>query len=498
MGPDPGRIGGTPKRSQGVRRRIQDSGGPSGKGTKGYAQIPRVTLPEDSFERLGPFLAECYERHGPVFRSPPHNPRDPAFGGREIVYLVGPEANRLVLVEKRLALSHALGWGRLFGLRRLFGDGLLTMDGDEHAHHRQIMNPAFSSRWVAGHYLPIIRAVLDERVTSWAARGEIELHEEARKIAFDVAAEALLGLRRGAEVDCLRGLYARLFALNEREEKGRVRAVIAASSRNPRVVSKAIWLKARIDRLLLPRIRERRRNPGEEPEDVLGMLALARGRDGRPLPDKQLLAHAQILLVAGHETSASLAAWLLYLLSAHRDYEGRVLAEQREVLGSEGEDEGKAGAGREPAAGDLARMAVLDRALLEAERLYPPTPQGPRGALEDFEFAGYRVPAGSWVFYHIAACHHAPSIWRDPEAFDPDRFAPPREEHKRRPYSLVTFGGGARICLGINLAKMELKALASHVLRRHRLEILPGQNIVQFSRGTARPLEGIRARVSPR
>jgi cytochrome P450 len=142
-------------------------------------------------------------------------------------------------------------------------------------------------------------------------------------------------------------------------------------------------------------------------------------------------------------------------------------------------------------------MKLLENALSEAERLYPPVANGPRGVLEEFEFNGYRVPAGTQVLYSIAASHLLPSIFADPEQFDPDRFAPPREEHKT-PYALVGFGGGPRICIGINFAQVEIKALLSHLLRNYRLELAPGQAIVPVYRPTSMPLNGIRMRVAAR
>ena len=63
------------------------------------------------------------------------------------------------------------------------------------------------------------------------------------------------------------------------------------------------------------------------------------------------------------------------------------------------------------------------------------------------------------------------SRFANPETFDPDRFAPPREEGKV-PYALVTFGGGPRICIGINFAQVEVKAMAAHILPR--FDLAPG------------------------
>jgi cytochrome P450 len=79
----------------------------------------------------------------------------------------------------------------------------------------------------------------------------------------------------------------------------------------------------------------------------------------------------------------------------------------------------------------------------------------------------------------VAAGHRLPNVFADPERFDVDRFLPPREEDKRHPYALVTFGGGPRICLGINVAQVEVTALAAHVRRHYRLSLIPGRVIRQ-------------------
>ncbi len=132
---------------------------------------------------------------------------------------------------------------------------------------------------------------------------------------------------------------------------------------------------------------------------------------------------------------------MLYLLASHPEYLARVRAEEDELLIP----------GEPPTLDALRRMKTLDNALSEAERMYPPVPNGPRGVLEDVEIGGYTIPAGAPVFYSIAASHLLPEVWKTPEAFDPDRFSPPREEHKKTPYALVGFGGGPRICIGIQL-----------------------------------------------
>lgn len=428
-----------------------------------YYEIPLVQLPPDYSQDTQAILSDLYEKHGSIFRTESF--------GQPTVFLAGPEANRFVMTTHRLNFSHYQGWGRYFDVEYMFGNGLLTMDGDEHAKHRRMMNPAFAVSYM-DRYLPIMNRIIRENVEQWRDAGEIDVYDAARLLTFSVAAEALAGMKPGKELRRYQELYA---------------AMLSGGG----AVDQNSWLthistiRAELTRLLRQNIKDRRTNPTD---DLLGMMVQARDDDGNALSDDQIIAHTNILLVAGHETSTSLAAWLLYLLTQHPDYAARVIAEQDALLGRDDD----------PSLEQIKAMKTLHYALQEAERLYPPVPNGPRGVVEPFEFEGYQVPAGVFVFYSIIASHYNPRLFPDPHRFDPDRFAPPREEDKKSPYSLVGFGGGPRICIGINFAQVEIKALASHALRRLRLELVPGQNIQQVYGATGFPAEGIRFRVTKR
>jgi len=430
-----------------------------------YEAIPFVELPPDYQHHLAPLLAQAYQQHGPIFRSRhlrylQHD---------EVVFLVGPEANRFVLVDNRQKFSHFVGWSTIFQMAKAFGRGLLSMDGEEHARDRKIMNPAFTMSYM-DRYLPLMNRIIREQAKSWLEAGEVDLHEKARKITFEVAARALTGLEENDDIERFRTLFLKFQMLTPSQEDYEARLAP---------------LQSELHALLLPKIEEQRRKPTN---DIFGLLVQARDENGNVMSDEQLMAHINILLVAGHETSTSLSAWLLYLLNQHPDYTQRVLQEQEAILGSR----------NEPTLEDVKRMKLLDNALSEAERLYPPIPNGPRGVVEDFEFHGYHVPAGSLAFYSIIGSHMIPSIFADPESFDPDRFAPPREEHKKNPYALIGFGGGPRICIGLNFAQVEIKAIVSHILRNYKLELIPGQEIYQFYSVVGWPVNGIRVRISER
>jgi cytochrome P450 len=220
-------------------------------------------------------------------------------------------------------------------------------------------------------------------------------------------------------------------------------------------------------------------------EDVLGMLVSARDDDGNSLSDAQLLAHVNILLVAGHETTTTLGAWVLHLLARHPAYAAKLDDELSQVLG-DGPLTSEA----------LHRLPLLTAAIREAGRLQSPVLLLPRGVVSDFEFGGRYVEAGTNVFVAIAAGHRLQSVFAEPNRFDPDRFLPPREEDRRSPYALATFGGGPRICLGINFAQVEVMALTAHVRRHFELHRVSDQPIAQVGGILPTLPDGIRVAVT--
>jgi retinoid hydroxylase len=149
-------------------------------------------------DQLSPYLAGLADKHGPIFAfipaAGPHR-------GQSVVYMVGPEANRFVFLTGREHFSHDLGWTPVVG--DTLGHGLLNMDPPEHTRHRALMNPAFTTTFMAA-YLPLMQRIIGERTASWVDQPEIDLMVEAREITFDVAAAALVGFRTGPQVDWLR------------------------------------------------------------------------------------------------------------------------------------------------------------------------------------------------------------------------------------------------------------------------------------------------------
>ena len=94
----------------------------------------------------------------------------------------------------------------------------------------------------------------------------------------------------------------------------------------------------------------------------------------------------------------------------------------------------------------------------------------------------------------IYAIHRHLRRWRDPDVFDPVRFAPGREKEIPR-YQYMPFGAGPRVCVGMSFALLEAKAILATLVRAARFEAVPGHEPAPVARVTLVPGGGMRLRV---
>jgi cytochrome P450 len=141
----------------------------------------------------------------------------------------------------------------------------------------------------------------------------------------------------------------------------------------------------------------------------------------------------------------------------------------------------------------LGSLPLTEMAFKESLRMIPPVPALPRRALKDFEFKGFRIPAGTGVGINPAYTHFMPEYWPEPEKFDPTRFTPEavRDRHK---YAWVPFGGGAHMCLGLHFAYMQAKLFLHHVLTTNRVTIDPGYEPAWQMWPIPQPKDGLNVR----
>jgi cytochrome P450 len=419
-----------------------------------------------------PILLSGYEEFGPIFTL--------RLLHTQVVFMLGPEANHYVTVSH----PENFHWRESsFGdLIPLLGDGLLTIDEDYHDHVRATMMPAFHREQVAAS----VEAMIDEATPAIETlrTGEtVDVYEWMRRLAMRIAMRALLGLDpdeagKGAAAaehfERALEFYGIDFALRFLRGPGSPWRKMLASRKV-------------LDEIVFAEIAQRRQSPDSGRMDVLSLLLDVRDEAGEGFSDREVRDQLMTLMFAGHDTSTSTLTFMMYELARRPDVIDKLQEEQDRVLGGDVPDIEK-----------LEReMPYLDQVLDEVLRLYPPAWIGPRRAVKEFEFNGHTVPDGAYLNYCSWASHRIPEFFPEPEAFRPERFTRERKAALPRG-AYVPFGGGKRICIGKRFGQIEVKLVATMLLQKLRLDLLPGRTMTVRQMPTLSPRGGLEMRVDPR
>ncbi len=390
-------------------------------------------------------------------------------GGRRVRFRVGPprlgfvfdavfrpeDARQVLATEAARYDKEVPGIGEL---RRLFGNGLLFSGGDRWRRDRRIVAPLFTRKRITS-YVDGMAAAADRLATTWAAApdGRVDLAAAATHYALDVLGRSVFGGDVGSAAPVLRATVPVLNAYAARRILSPVRLPGWVPTRPNRTAERArreLW--GLVDGLVAER-----RSGTLEGDDLLTLLLTARDpEDGSALGDDAVREQALILLVGGHETTATTLALTLHVLGRHPDVQQRVRDEVAAVVGN-----------RPVGADDLPRLTYTAQVIDETMRLYPPGHTLVRHAHQATTLAGRQVPAGHLVAISIWGVHHNPDVWPDPDRFDPDRFDPDRfATGDVGRYHHVPFGGGPRGCIGQHMATAELVVAVATLVRAFRLE----------------------------
>lgn len=373
-------------------------------------------------------------------------------------------------------------------LRGTLGNGLLTTTGDFWRRQRRIAQPAFHRARIA-EFAQIMATEADLLVERWgpvAARGDVvDLVPELLRVTLQILGRCLFGRELGAEAPVVAEALEVVLRRTIRRAQSTFVLPDPIAVRLNRGFRRALH---DLDAIVLRLIAERRREGTEGRGDLLSMLIDARDDAGAGMSDRQLRDEVMTLFLAGHETTAMSLAWTFFLLSQH-PLARRALAAELDA---------RVGAG---AATPDALLAVpqVRMVLEESMRLYPPAWIVTRSVEQDDELDGYVVRKGSLVLLSPWVTHRDPSLWPNPEGFDPGRFAPDAAGAAERPrYAYFPFGGGPHLCIGAPFAMLEAQLVLASIARRYELDLVPGQRITPEPLVTLRPNPRVLVRLQRR
>jgi cytochrome P450 len=385
------------------------------------------------------------------------------------VVALGPDATQAVFSNRNKDYSQK-GWHPVIG--PFFNRGLMLLDFDEHMFHRRIMQEAFTRSRLTGYVEHIDRVASDVVANQWVADdARFLFHPATKKLTLDIASMVFMGHEPGSDRDLVTKVN-QAFTTTTRAGGAIIRTGVP-----PFKWWRGLQARKVLEDYFAARVKECRNSEGT---DMLTVLCHTSDEDGNSFSDEDIVNHIIFVMMAAHDTSTSTLTTMAYHLAANPEWQERVR-----------DDSARLGDGPLDIEA-LEKLETLDLVMNEALRLVTPLHLNVRETVRDTDLLGFYLPAETMVVTWPSMNHRLPELWTDPDKFDPDRFAEPRNEHKKHRYAFAPFGGGAHKCIGMTFGQLEVKTVMHRLLRRYRLELPhPGYRPHYDYAGMPIPMDGM-------
>ena len=226
-------------------------------------------------------------------------------GSMKFVHLFGPEANRLSLVNPGQILSNKKSWDKIIG--RIFPNGLMLRDGDDHRYHRRLMQAGFKKEAIQ-RYLLNMTPLVKHSIGQWAP-GDMLVYPTLKQMTLELAASVFLGMDLGDDARKINTAFET--------------TVAASMPRIPVALpGTLLWRGIRSRKVMcdffLARIDEKRASDGQ---DLFSLLCHAVDEDGNRYTDQEIVDHIIFLMMAAHDTTTSSLTSMIYALAKHPEWQ---------------------------------------------------------------------------------------------------------------------------------------------------------------------------------
>jgi cytochrome P450 family 135 len=343
-------------------------------------------------------------------------------------FVIGdPQLAKEVMAQPRTVLSR----GSPPIARPLFGDhSLFMLQGEEHAAHRALIEPAFRGARLQS-YDELTKRICEEELATLPLHEPVSLITHLRSITLRTIVHATFGgidhPGPAAIADRTRDLVE---YSNHLLKLGRLWLSAAKGRKEPKDFAR---MRDAMNDAIYPEIKRAREDPGlAEREDILADMIRAKRVDGTPMSDREIRDEIVTMMMQGHGSTASAIGWAIERLSRHPEALERLRADL-----------------------EAGNKDYLEAVIKETLRIRPPLSQPSRKVEQPYSIGGYDLEPGTLIMMNMIMLHRQPAMYPDPERFDPDRFT----GHGVEGASWIPFGGGAWGCPGAGLALQEMRGI---------------------------------------
>ncbi|GLJ18840.1 hypothetical protein SUGI_0336510 [Cryptomeria japonica] len=360
--------------------------------------------------------------------------------------------------------------GRIFNeiLHDLLGNGIFNADGESWRTQRKIASYEFNTKSLRNFIVDCVQAETTERFLPLLDQASqsgnfLDFQDVLRRFSFDNICKVAFGMDpKCLDLSLPQSEFADAMDVASYLSSKRARSVISLEWKLKRALNvgseKTLAQAVRVVQEFARDIIHRRSAEVDLKPDLLSrFLQLTRGRFG----EDSLRDIVVSFVLAGRDTTASALTWFFWLLSSHPEIEERIFNEVTKIKALSYEE--------------IKGMEYLHAAICESMRLYPPVRYDSKQALQDDYLPdGTFVKKGSWVTYHPYAMGRMESIWgADCMEFKPERWFKDGVFLPQNPFKYAVFQAGARMCLGKDMAFIQMKYIAASVIRGFRLRVDP-------------------------
>lgn len=371
--------------------------------------------------------------------------RIPTVTGKPSYILHHPDFIRSVLAmeDTRIIKGHA---AKVLGLT--VGEGLLTSESDKHAVQRRQLQPAFRTENVEIIAKDILR-LTDERIAEWGSHSSLYVTHELLDLTLDIVFEGLFGVLVGSERSQLHEVIEFAVGYSANRLMQSVPLPYWIPTKNNRLHRNAVQ---HLDEIVHRLLQQTENTPHKSVmQHILHML----DEHGHPISTQEIRDHIVTLIIAGHETSANLLNWMIYVLAKHPSVQEKLRVEVDSVLNSSAPDMQV-----------IRKMEYLHQVIRETLRLYPPAWAIMRQNIEPFAIEDIVIPTGATLIIVPYSIHRNEVWFPEPEIFNPDRFLPTVEPTWPQ-FAYLPFGAGSRTCIGNRLAQTEIAMVMIRILQKY-------------------------------
>lgn len=377
-------------------------------------------------------------------------------------------------------------------LEPLLGESIFTTNGEQWQRQRTMMNPAFEQARLNVAFPRMLGAAQSmlERLDAIDGAQAYDIEVEMTHVTADIIFRTIFSQpMQGPDAHRIFAAFARYQALAPKLMLPALFGTRWLTMPWHRWQSNkaAREIRGLLHAMIKPRYEAHLKGELGEHEDILAAFMQARDpQTGQPFSEEELVNQVAMLFLAGHETSASALTWASYLLAKSPEIQQRAHEQVVAVFGD-----------RVPEQADMKSLPLVWNIFRETLRLFPPVGFFARENVRSCPIRGKQLKAGSTVVVAPWLLQRHRKWWKNPDAFDPDRFDRAEDKNAIR-HAYMPFSMGPRVCLGAAFALQEAVLILACLLRRYELLPVDGHVPQPVGRLTIRSENGVSLKLRKR